>query len=67
MFRSAVTIIRGFAALWGNTLHACYTYVLRRDLFTIKIKNQLRQIVKINTLMWLEIIKNVVLQCGIYE
>jgi hypothetical protein len=53
MFRPAVAIIRGSRTLWGNTLHilyVCYTYVLHRDLITIRVKNYLRRIVKINTL-----------------
>jgi hypothetical protein len=39
MFWPAVAILRGSPMLWGNILHVCYTYVLHRDFFTIKIKN----------------------------
>jgi hypothetical protein len=67
MFRPAVTFIRGSPTLWGNTLHVCYTYVLHRDVFTVRIKNQLRQIVKMNKLTWIKIVKNLVLQREIYD
>jgi hypothetical protein len=38
-FGPAVAIIRGSPTLWGNALHVCYTYVLHRDLFAIRITN----------------------------
>jgi hypothetical protein len=48
-------------------LYTCVRHVLRRDLFTIRIENELHQIVKINTLTWIKIVKYPVLQRGVYN